>query len=149
MLPEGSAKAMFVIARPVPDVWRALSTPAGWKGWFAPDFSGEIEMGGKLASPSLTFEGFLMEMRPLRRLSFTWKAPKGGPAGMVTLELEHRGTSTKVTVHARTGSGPPTPEQKVELEERWRLLLKGLKTHVEASSPAPSGASHAEETDRD
>jgi len=137
MLPEGPVKAMFVVARPVPDVWRAFSSEAGWRGWLAPDMQVKVDVGGKFSSDSTQVKGSILELRAPRKISLSWTGPAGGPASIVTFELEHRGTSTKVTVQERPGGAPPSGEEKANREATWRTQLKSLKDFVEKSSPAP------------
>jgi uncharacterized protein YndB with AHSA1/START domain len=131
---------------PVQKVFRAWTDPRVLTKWFAPSdlFSVphaemDLQIGGRyrieIHAPDgavSTVSGLYREIRPAKRLVFTWAWEEGGSAGpsavggrdtVVTVQFHDRDRVTDVIL---THEQFATPEERHAHHERWTTLLNRL-----------------------
>ncbi len=130
---------------PVQKVFRAWTDPKALMKWFAPSDShttphAEVDLrtGGRyrieIRSPDGTVSavsGLYREIRPAKRLVFTWAWATGGVVPpdvaehetLVTVQFHDRDRVTDVIV---THEHFPTPDERHAHHERWTSLLDRL-----------------------
>lgn len=149
-LAQGAERAIeleVVVKAPVADVWKAWTTTAGVKTFFAPDANVELRVGGPfeiyfnpLAKPGdkgadgMRIIGYQEE----KMLSFTWNAPPHLPEArkqrsVVIVRLGPLGPAeTKVTLyHAGWGSGGEWDKTFEYFSKAWPRVLANLQERFE------------------
>lgn len=134
----------ITVAAPRAEVWKAWTTVAGVKSFFAPDAKIELRPGGAYemyfipaAEPgSRGSEGCkVLEVAPMARFSFTWNAPPSFPAVRATgdstrvvlefTEPEPGKTRVRLT-HSGWRDGEEWEKARAYFERVWPHVLDAL-----------------------
>jgi uncharacterized protein YndB with AHSA1/START domain len=138
-----------VLRAPRSRVWRALTDPAQFGGWFGVKLEGSFVPGQRMQGPvttpeyaHLTFEVTVERMEPERLFSWRWQ-PGGDPnidpaepKTLVVFELEEIPEGTRLTV---TESGfdriPVARRSKAyrENDEGWTAQLESIRQYLASS----------------
>ncbi len=131
----------ITIDAPKDDVFQAITTPDGLKGWYSPDVLGKSDKGGEVTLSFTEKEG-----------PFRWKVTEAEQASLVRWEcIQGPGKSagTTATFHL-SGSGNKTivefaHEGFQEADEKlktcntlWGALMHHLKQFAETKQPQPA-----------
>ena len=139
---EATAQVEKRIHAPAPKVWAALTKPASLKKFFfgadvETDWAigGPIRMKGEFRGKKYEDKGSVIEVEPLRTLSFSHWSPTSGTKDapenyhVVSFELEPYGNETQVTITQSNLIGGATAsdiEHRAEYEKNWTGVLEGL-----------------------
>jgi uncharacterized protein YndB with AHSA1/START domain len=117
---------------PVEEVWEAIATPAGIKGWLG-EAQLDLTAGGRVwlrfdKTVGNEIEGRVTEVEPPRVLEYTF----GRPDSVLRWELEPEGDSATVLVLTHT---LPTPDQAASALAGWHTLLDMIPAAIDGQDP--------------
>ncbi len=131
----------YVLIAPVEDVWSAITIPKKMKEWYfdIPDFKPEVSSQFQFSAGSeqkkYLHKCRIMEVIPHKKISYTWSYVDLPGMSLVSFELFHAGTKTRLKL---THSGLLTfPQDLTDFNIKsftagWNQLIgKNLKTFVE------------------
>lgn len=142
---DDEIRVELLLSAPIAKVWRALSTPEGWTGWFSVGVEGAFQPGETL---KLDFGMFglawarVVERVEQRSFAYQWHPGDGGEIASkpeselttVRFELAEEGASTRLTMRETGFAGVPEDRRRSALEmngEGWGAELGELVAFVE------------------
>lgn len=140
------ARASTTIAAPASRVWDALVDPAQIKQYmFGTDMSSEWKEGspvtwkGEWQGKPYEDKGVIRKFEPGRVLQYTHFSPLSGLPDIpenyhtITIDLAENGSQTNVSLSQDNNE---SEEAREHSESNWKMMLEGLKKHVEGRRPA-------------
>ena len=138
------ANAAISIAADKNKVWQALVTPDAIKQYM---FGAEVETDWRVGS-EITWsgefngkhyedKGKILRLEPKRTLCYSHYSPMSGKPDKpknyhtVTIQLAENGDTTRVSLMQDKNADA---KSKAESEQNWKVILRGLKHCVEATS---------------
>lgn len=128
------------IAAPLRTVWNALTTPEGWRSFWADEARIEPRSGGRIVLVSegpdgtrIEERGIIHEMRPTRKVEIAWDAnsPAETRGTRLSLTISRDGNETRILL-VQSGSGILEDETaRTALDREWREALRTLREALE------------------
>ena len=129
-----SVQITRVLAAAPERVWAAFTEPASLAAWFwpaqlSPVVSAEVRVGGayRIEGTGMAVSGVYLEVKPLRRLVFSWRWDGDDIESVVTLEFEGSDGKTVLSVrHDRLA----TEEERDNHAQGWNDCLDRLPAYL-------------------
>ncbi len=131
----------ITIDAPKEEVFEALTTLDGLKGWYSPEVSGQGEKGGEVTFSFTEKEGpFKWNVTEAERGSLVrWKCIQGpGKAAGTTATFHLSGSGDKTVVSLDHEGFQESDEKLKTCNTLWGALMHHLKQFVETEQPKPA-----------
>jgi uncharacterized protein YndB with AHSA1/START domain len=133
---EKKIKLSFVLPAGPDDVFIALTKPGIIKRWSGQSGMVELSVGGKMEMFDGWVKGVILECKPSRQLSYSWKTsewPADTPETIVKYELTRLDGGTRVDLEHW---GFPNDQEAREHEEGWHeYFFKPLQEYLAKQKP--------------
>lgn len=135
----------MVLKAPRAKVWKALTTPEGWMGWFSEAVESTFQVGELIAmtfDPDIKCFGIVVEREELSRFAYKWHPGEDCPIDKypesemttVTFQLQDHEGGTKLTMHETGFENLPEDRRPMALRNNntgWTWELGELQAYVE------------------
>ena len=131
----------ITIDAPKEEVFRAITTVDGLKGWYSPDVSGKSERGGEVTFSFTEKDGpFKWNVTEADLGSLVrWECLQGpGKAAGTTATFRLSGSGDKTTVEFAHEGFQESDEKLKTCNTLWGALIHHLKQYVETEQPEPA-----------
>lgn len=135
-----SIRRQINIAAPIRAVWKMLTTPEGWTGWYADEARIDARSGGRVTLVTEGDEGPVEEVgllhifRPTSHLEISWDSRSPAPTRGTHLAfyLARDGEETRVSLVHSGGGVLEDEAARKGLDDTWRRALASLRDSLEA-----------------
>ena len=131
----------ITINAPKDEVFEAITTVDGLKGWYSPDVSGKSEKGGQVTLSFAEKEGpFKWNVTEADQGSrVRWECTQGpGKAAGTTATFTLTGSGEKTVVTLDHEGFQESDEKLKTCNTLWGALIHHLKQYVETEQPKPA-----------